>query len=176
MNTYQQIVSAIEKIYSSKSGDNFTESVDAFLSKKTELCESLEVALSDFDNEEIELICPVVVDRNDRLTILQRFLESPISSCGWLVATNKRVLYSGILRKGFFHAWGSLSITAQAPDNSVFSIDSIDEVKLIDGGKGRGSGLEIRTKDNEQLKVMAEAQFDDALRSISDYIKKRIAR
>lgn len=174
MNIDKQIVSAIEKACFSSSGDNVSAAVETVLSNNKEICERLEVVISDFENEQIQMICPVVVNRNDRLTLLQRLLESPICSCGWLVAMNTRVIYEGIISKGFFHSWGSLSKLAQAPDNSVFLLDEIEGVEFEDGCNGGAPRLGIKTRDGKKWNAKADAEFGDSLQSISRYIKQRI--
>jgi hypothetical protein len=169
MDIKAQILAAIKTAYSpSESRD-----LDRIIRDNDALCEHLAASLSESEGEVLISLCPVIADRKGRIGWLQRFLESPISSCGLLVATNQRLIYAGIIRRPSVYPWGGVSNWKQAPDNQQFSFKRIQTAKVTESKAGLS--FDVQSIDAERMLTSAETGFANQLRGLADYVNQRIA-
>ncbi len=163
-----QILTALKMAYPAGSATD----LDRVVGDNKALCEYLAAALSESEDEIIKLLCPVLVDRTDRIGTLQRIFEAPISSCGWLVVTNERLIYTGIVSRPQMHSWGGVSNWDQAPDSQQFNLEEIRSAEVNESKAG--IGLDVQTIDGERLVANADANFENQLRNIADYVSQHI--
>lgn len=174
MEILQQVTAALKQTYSSINENDLDERIEQVVKENSEICDYLIRVLADSPDEQIERICPVLVDRKQQLSWIVRTFESPVVSCGWLVLTNKRVLYVGVLSRPTMNAWGGVARVNTVLDNSSYSFDAIDSLEFEErDGKAH---FRILAEEGERFVSEVEPKFAGTLKRMSNVMRGHITK